>query len=92
MNSRAWSLCFSVGAGSWPDSSRRASYRRPHQRRRADGPRELDITDAVRVCRYVISRIDRLLRDLGFLGCNGLRKCPFNDAADLQDHERMGKP
>jgi hypothetical protein len=51
-----------------------------------------NVADAVCFCRLGISGVDRLLRDLGFLGCDSLRKCTFDDAANLQGHKRLGKP
>src|SRR5262245_62615184 len=33
-----------------------------------------------------------MLCDIGFFGCDGLRKFALDDAVDLQNHQRMGKP
>ena len=89
---RARSLCLGAGVGLGAHSGHYTHCWCPWQRCRTDGARELDVADAVCFCRLGISGVDRLLRDLGFLGCDSLRKCTFDDAANLQGHKRLGKP
>ena len=59
---------------------------------RIDPSRKLHGADAIHFRRSFIFGADHLLRHLGFLGCNRFRELALADAADLQDHQRLGKP
>ena len=82
-----------AGAGAGADPVGRADRRRAQRDDRADGRRRR--RRRWRSSRFVARRLrgaDRVLRHVRFLGRQRVREFAFGDAADLQDHQRLGQP
>ena len=80
-----------AGAGAGADPVDRADARRALARPRADECRALDRAGAIAVRRGVVRGAGDAARHLRFFGRQRVREFAFAEAADLQDHRRLGQ-
>ena len=82
-----------AGAGAWPgaDPVHRADPRRALARSRADECRALDRAGATAVRRRIVRGAGDAARHLRFFRRQRVREFAFAEAADLQDHRRLGQ-
>ena len=89
---RSRTLRAGAGAGAGADPVHGADRRRALGRCRADERRALDRAGAIAVRGGLVRGAGVAARHVGFLRRQRVREFAFDEAADLQDHRRLGQP